>query len=58
MSKSRIYLTLVGCDDANKVISSKISNCPFSDQGLNTIKLKTDDIEREHGSWDCELEFH
>jgi hypothetical protein len=43
MSKSRIYLTLVGCDNANKVIPSKISNCPFSEQGLNTIKLKTDD---------------
>ena len=43
-------MTLVGCDNANKVISSKISNCPFSDQDLN-IKLKTDDIERGPGSW-------
>ena len=50
-SKSRIDLTLVGCDNANKVISSKISNCPFSDHNLNIIKLKTDDIERGPGSW-------
>ena len=43
-------MTLVGCDNANKVISSKISNCRFSDHDLNIIKLKTDDIERGPGS--------
>jgi hypothetical protein len=32
------------------VISSKISNCRFSDHDLNIIKLKTDDIERGPGS--------
>ena len=44
MYKSRIDLTLVGCDNANKVISCKISNCPFSDHDLNLIKLKTDEL--------------
>ena len=49
-SKSRIYLTLVGCDNVTEVISCKISNCPFSDHDLNNIYLKTDDIERGPGS--------
>jgi len=44
-------LTLVGCDNANKVISSKISNSPFHYHDLNIIKLKTDDKERGPGSW-------
>jgi hypothetical protein len=43
-SKSRIDLTLVGCDTANKVISRKISNCHFSDHHFNIIKLKTNGI--------------
>jgi hypothetical protein len=50
-SKSRIDLTLVGCDTANKVISRKIGNCSLSDHGLNIIKLKTNDIEMRPGSW-------
>jgi hypothetical protein len=50
-SKSRRDLTLVGSDNANKVISSKSSNYPFSDHNLNIIKLKTDDIEKGPGSW-------
>ena len=50
-SKSRINLTLVGCDNASKVISSKIGNCPFRDHDLNIIKLKTNDIERGPGNW-------
>ena len=50
-SKSKINLTLVGCENVTKVISCKISNCPFSDHDLNLIKLKTDDIERWTGSW-------
>ena len=49
-SKSRIDLSLVGCDTANKVISRKIGNCPFSDHDLNIIKLKTNDIEMRPGS--------
>jgi hypothetical protein len=50
-SKSRIDLTLVGSDTANKVISRKIDNCSFRDHDLNIIKLKTNDIEMRSGSW-------
>jgi hypothetical protein len=50
-SKSKINLTLVGCENVTKVISCKISNFPYSDHDLNNIKLKTDDIETGPGSW-------
>ena len=44
-------MAFVGCDNVTKVISCKISNCPYSDHNLNNIRLKTDDIERGPGSW-------